>query len=156
MLLDNSIVKSEYDQKRKDLLDELETVEHEQGELLYAAKNDTQLKKRLAEFKAVLEQNEAMNEFDPAVFESMIEKIIIGEVDEQGNKNPYKITFVFKTGYTSDTKAPPPKKAGRPSKKSSEVEVVDAESENNFTCSHEIGHTVIMLMWYIIYNNILI
>ena len=145
LLLDNSIVKSEYDQKRKDLLDELETAEHEQGELLSAAKNDTQLKKRLAEFKTVLEQNEAMNEFDPAVFESMIEKVIIGEVDEQSNKNPYKITFVFKTGYTSDTEAPPPKKAGRPSKKSNEVEVVDAESENNFTCSHEIGHTCVIL-----------
>jgi len=55
-----------------------------------------------------------MTEFDPVAFESMIEKVIIGEVGEQGNKNSYKITFVFKTGYI-----PPPKKAGRPSKKSS-------------------------------------
>ena len=39
-----------------------------------------------------------MTEFDPVVFESIIEKVIIGEVDEQDNKNPYKITFVFKTG----------------------------------------------------------
>jgi len=115
LLLDNTIEKSEYDPKRNDLLDELEISEQEQGELLFAIKNDKQLKKRLAEFKAVLEQNEAMNEFDPVVFESMIEKIIIGEVDEQGNKNPNKIIFVFKTGYTADSIAPPPKKAGRPS-----------------------------------------
>ena len=109
LLLDNSIKKSEYDLKREDLLDELETTGQEQSELLSAVKNDSQLKKRLAEFKAVLEQNEVMNEFDPAVFESMIEKVIIGEVDEQGNKNPYKITFVFKTGYTSDADAPLPR-----------------------------------------------
>jgi hypothetical protein len=125
LLLDNSIEKSEYDVKRKDLLDELETTAQEQSELLSAVKNDSQLKKRLAEFKAVLEQSAVMNEFDPAIFESMIEKIIIGEVDEQGNKNPNKITFVFKTGYTSDAYAQPPKKAGRPSKKNNEPEIVE-------------------------------
>jgi len=148
LLLDNSISKAEYDQKRSDLLDELEAAELEQDELLSAVKNDTQLKKRLAEFKAVLEQNQAMNEFDPTVFENMIEKISIGEIDEQGNKNPYKITFVFKTGYTSDTNAPPPNKAGRPSRKSSEVEDGAVESKNNFTCSHEIGHTAVTMPCY--------
>jgi len=30
-----------------------------------------------------------MNEFDASVFESMIEKIIIGEVDEEGNRTHY-------------------------------------------------------------------
>jgi len=55
--------------------------------------------------------------------------VIIGELDEPGNKDPYKITFVFKTGYTSEADAPPPKKAGRPSKKSNEVEVLTGEIE---------------------------
>jgi len=148
LLLDNSIEKSEYDLKRKDVLDELETAEQEQSELSSAIKNDSQLKKRLAEFKAVLEQSTVMNEFDPVIFESMIEKIIIGELDEQGNKNPRKIIFVFKTGYTSDAYAELPKKAGRPSKKNNEVEVID--SENNFTCSHISGHTVVVftLLYY--------
>jgi len=145
LLLDNSIEKSEYDLKRKGLLDELETAGQEQSELLSAVKSDTQLKKRLAEFKAVLEKNEAMTEFDPAVFESMVEKIIIGEIDEQGNKNPYKITFVFKTGYTSEADAPPPKKAGRPSKKSREVETGIVGTEKNNTCSYISGHTVVTL-----------
>jgi len=143
LLLDNSIAKSEYDQKREDLLDELEEADQEQQELQSAVKNDSQLKKRLAEFKVVLEKNEAMNEFDPAVFESMIEKIIIGEVDEDGNKNPYKIIFVFKTGYTSDAEASPPKKAGRPSRKDGGGGTGIVEAENNLTCSHEIGHTVV-------------
>ena len=85
-----------------------------------------------------------MNKFDPVVFENMVEKVIIGDVDEQ-NKSPYKIIFVFKTGYTSETDAPPPKKAGRPSKKSNEVEAATGEVEKNNTCSHEIGHTVVRL-----------
>jgi len=144
LLLDSSIEKSEYDLKRMELLDELETADQEQSELLSAVKNDTQLKKRLAEFKAVLERNEAMIEFDPVVFESIIEKVIIGEVDDKGNKDPYKITFVFKTGYTSESNAPPPKKAGRPSKKGSKGGGGVATFENNNTCSHEIGHTVVV------------
>ena len=143
LLLDNSIEKSEYDLKRKDLLDEMDVAEQEQNELVLAVQGDSQLKKRLAEFKAVLEQSAVMNEFDPVIFESMIERVIIGEVDEQDNKNPRKITFVFKTGYTSDAYAELPKKAGRPSRKSTEVEVVD--SENNFTCSHVSGHTIVTL-----------
>jgi len=49
------------------------------------------LKKPLSEFKVVLEKNEAMNDFDPAVFENMIEKIIIGEVDEQAIRIPTRL-----------------------------------------------------------------
>ena len=139
LFLNNSIEKPEYDSKRSELIAKLEKVEQEQSELQSAVKSDSQLKKRLAEFKAVLEQNEVMKEFDPAVFESMIEKVIIGEVDEQGNKNPNKIIFVFKTGYTSDTDAPPPKKAGRPSKENNKAGM--AEDEKNIMCSHEIGRT---------------
>jgi len=122
----------------------LATANQEQKELSSAVKNDSQLKKRLAEFKAVLERNKAMTKFDPVVFESMVEKVIIGEVDDEGNKDPYKITFVFKTGYTSEADAPPPKKAGRPSKKSSKGGGGGVGLEKNYTCSHEIGHTVVL------------
>jgi len=91
------------------------TAEQEQAELAASVKNDTELKKRLADFKKFLESSETMTEFDPAVFESMVEKVIIGEIDELGNKNPYKITFVFKTGYKIGSSVPP-KKVGRKNK----------------------------------------
>jgi hypothetical protein len=42
----------------------------------------------------------------------MVEKVIIGEIDEDGNKNPYKITFVFKTGFKTETSLQP-NKVGR-------------------------------------------
>lgn len=35
------------------------------------------------------------------MFESIVEKVIIGESDENGNANPYKLTFVYKTGYSN-------------------------------------------------------
>src|SRR5699024_7803335 len=49
----------------------------------------------------VLEKNEVLTEFDRCVFESIVEKVIIGEVDENGNTNPYKLTFIYKTEYSN-------------------------------------------------------
>ncbi len=39
-----------------------------------------------------------MDEFDGEIFESLIDKIVIGNTDEQGNTNPFLFTFVFKAG----------------------------------------------------------
>src|SRR5699024_3057316 len=52
-------------------------------------------------FRKVLEKNEVLTEFDRCVFESIVEKVIIGEVDENGNTNPYKLTFIYKTEYSN-------------------------------------------------------
>mgnify|MGYP000647597784 CR=1 FL=1 len=37
-----------------------------------------------------------MEEFDRGIFESIIEKVIVGGYDENGEKDPYKITFIYK------------------------------------------------------------
>ena len=42
-----------------------------------------------------------MEEFDRGIFESIIEKVIVGGYDENGEKDPYKITFIYKTGFTN-------------------------------------------------------
>lgn len=43
-----------------------------------------------------------MEEFDRGIFESIIEKVIVGGYDEDGNKDPYKITFIYKTGFKNE------------------------------------------------------
>ena len=40
-----------------------------------------------------------LKEFDRNVFESIIEKVIVGGYDEAGNADPSMITFVYKTGF---------------------------------------------------------
>ncbi len=45
-----------------------------------------------------LEQNEVLEEFDRYVFESIVEKVIVGGINEDGNKGPAQLTFVYKTG----------------------------------------------------------
>ena len=43
-----------------------------------------------------------LQEFDRGIFESIIEKVIVGGYDEDGNKDPYKITFIYKTGFRNE------------------------------------------------------
>ncbi|MCI5503351.1 MAG: recombinase family protein [Eubacterium sp.] len=65
-------------------------------------RKEKSLSARIKEFKKELLNNQILEEFDRAVFESLIEKVIIGGYDEDGNKDPYKITFIYKTGFRND------------------------------------------------------
>lgn len=60
------------------------------------------LKRRLADFKKALSENHVLEEFDRGIFESVIERVIVGGFDEDGNKDPYKITFIYKTGFKNE------------------------------------------------------
>lgn len=64
--------------------------------------DEVSLKKRIAEFKKALSQNEVLEVFDRGIFESIVEKVIVGGYDDDGNKDPYKITFIYKTGFRND------------------------------------------------------
>ena len=39
-----------------------------------------------------------IKEFDRDIMDSLIDKVVIEATDEDGNPNPYVITFVFKAG----------------------------------------------------------
>jgi hypothetical protein len=53
----------------------------------------------MKDFKSMLERKEVLKDFDRYVFESIVEKVIVGEIDEDGKVDPYKLTFVYKTGF---------------------------------------------------------
>ena len=66
------------------------------------ADEERTLQKRIADFKKALSHNEVLEEFDRGIFESIIEKVIVGGYDENGEKDPYKITFIYKTGFKNE------------------------------------------------------
>ena len=66
------------------------------------ADEESSLQKRIADFKKALSHNEVLEEFDRGIFESIIEKVIVGGYDENGEKDPYKITFIYKTGFKNE------------------------------------------------------
>ncbi len=57
-------------------------------------------KRRMAELRKTLENEEILDEFDRVVFESIIDKVIIGGYDEDGTPDTYKLTFVLKGNQT--------------------------------------------------------
>jgi len=64
--------------------------------------DEDSLQRRVADFRKALSQNEVLEEFDRGIFESIIEKVLVGGFDEEGNKDPYKITFIYKTGFKNE------------------------------------------------------
>lgn len=64
--------------------------------------DEDSLQRRIADFRKALSQNKVLEEFDRGIFESIIEKVIVGGFDEEGNKDPYKITFIYKTGFKNE------------------------------------------------------
>jgi len=120
--LDGSIDKATYKEKSAEINSKLEQLESKCQGLLGMADDEKDNKRRLLEFKRTLEQNGALEKFDRYVFESIVEKVIIGTVDEAGNKDPYKLTFIYKTGY-EDSKDSEKFKPSRKNKKSNPAEL---------------------------------
>ena len=83
---------------KRDLSNEKAKLEYLQQQL----DEESSLQRRIADFKKALSQNEVLEEFDRGIFESIIEKVIVGGYDENGEKDPYKITFIYKTGFKNE------------------------------------------------------
>lgn len=54
------------------------------------------VEKRMAELRLTLENEEILDEFDRVVFESIIDRVLVGGFNEDGTVDPYKLTFVLK------------------------------------------------------------
>jgi hypothetical protein len=50
-------------------------------------------------FLKTLKEKEELTEFNDNVFNSVIEKVIIGEKNEDGTSNPYMVSFIFTGGF---------------------------------------------------------
>lgn len=99
MRLEDTIDKETYDRKYLDLSSQIEQLQKECESLQDAAETETTMRKRVAMFRQTLEQNEVLDTFDRHIFESIVEKVIVGGYDSDGNKDPYMIVFVYKTGF---------------------------------------------------------
>ena len=98
MRLEEIIDKETYESKYADLVSKQEQLVEERQKLQETSDNEKDIKKRLKEFKKTLEQNEVLDKFDRYVFESIVEKVIVGGLDENGNVDPAQLIFVYKTG----------------------------------------------------------
>ena len=102
--LEGILDKASFEVKHIELIQELEKVKFNEKEIQEAVNKEGDLQDRINTFRKLFEDNEFLEKFDREIFESVIDKIIVGKIDENGDVNPYSITFVFKTGLEIEKK----------------------------------------------------
>ena len=137
MRLEDVIDSETYEAKFSNMTQKQEDLIKERIKLQETALNEKDIKRRLKEFKKTLEQNEVLTEFDRYVFESIVEKVIVGGYDEEDNIDPAQLVFVYKTGFKNSldgNKFKPQRKNARGNRKSKEL-CSHATNEVNSLCS---------------------
>ena len=99
--LEGTIDKSVYSMKHRELDLTLGNLVNEKEQIEQSFGNEADFEKRVKHLRRVLEKNETLASFDRSVFESIVEKIIVGNIDKDGKTDPYKLTFIYKTGYSN-------------------------------------------------------
>ena len=96
MMLDDKISKEAYDEKYEELNRKLKKANDEKNVLSQNVLSQKNIQNRMRELRAKLAGADVLDKFDRVVFESIVQKVIVGEVAEDGTVDPYKLTFVLK------------------------------------------------------------
>ena len=96
MLLDDKISKDAYDEKYDEFTIKISRAKEERDYFLVNANTQHNVGKRMKELRQRLTEVDVLDTFDRVVFESIVEKVIVGDVNEDGSVDPYKLTFVLK------------------------------------------------------------
>ena len=138
MRLEEVLDKETYESKYLDLSGQIERLQAQHRDLQEAAETESTMKKRIADFRRTLEQNNVLDKFDRYIFESIVEKVIVGGYDEEGHKDPAKLTFIYKTGFHSHmdgTAFKPPRKNSKAAKQAAGL-CSHPTDEVGALCSH--------------------
>lgn len=104
MRVDDIIDKDTYEAKYTELKNQMEKLKSDQTDLKSSLTERNDLKKRMKAFREIYEKNEPLKEFDRQIFESVVDQVILGKTYEDGENNPYSVTFIFKTGFEMEGK----------------------------------------------------
>ncbi len=96
LLIDGRIEQEAYEEKNLSFQRKLHQLTEEKDYLEENIGKQKNVSKRLEQLRKTLEQEDALDEFDRMVFESIVEKVIVGGYDQDGNPTPYKLTFILK------------------------------------------------------------
>lgn len=143
MRLEEIIDKETYEQKYFDLSSQIDQLQKQREDLQQSAETESTMKRRISEFRKTLEQNEVLNTFDRYVFESIVEKVIVGGYDENGNKDPSMLTFIYKTGFENSVDGAnfkPPRKNSKAAKQCADL-CSDTTDEVNAMCFYHSNDT---------------
>lgn len=95
--LENSITEETFKEKNYELERKIKSVRKLREQRENNLNNDNAVKDRIVEIKEFLKNSQLITKFDKEIFKLLVDKVIIGEIDKDGNANPYVINFILKT-----------------------------------------------------------
>lgn len=95
--LENSITEEAFKEKNYELERKIKAVRKLREQRENNLNNDNVVKDRIVEIKEFLKNSQLITKFDNEIFKLLVDKVIIGEIDKDGNADPYVISFVLKT-----------------------------------------------------------
>lgn len=98
MKLDDYDNKEAYISKEKEINDELKKINEQIEECKIIESTNKNISNQLKIVEKMLDTPNTIKDFNKDIFENLVEKIIIGEVDENGNINSKVIRFILKIG----------------------------------------------------------
>lgn len=95
---DNIIDKEIYESKENELKLRLDEIHNKKTEIHKLQEKNKSLSDRFNKIEQTLMEHKKLKEFDRDIFDSIVDCIIVGDTDANGNENPYVITFILNTG----------------------------------------------------------
>ena len=104
LLLYGTIDKKIYTERKDELDKKIKKLEKQKQELSKDVEDETIINSGRNKIKDFFENEKfVLERFDKEIFETLVHKVIIGETKENGEKDPYVINFVFKSGFEYNT-----------------------------------------------------
>lgn len=100
--LDNTITEETFKEKNNEIERRIRNIQKQIEHKASTVNKEDNLKSKMEEIKNLLKSHDIITEFDREIFDILVDKVIIGEIDEKGNKNPYVISFILKSSKKSD------------------------------------------------------
>ena len=94
--LEKTITKDAYEEKYKKMDREIEALKERQLKRDFSEREDKE--ERLAKFHQMLKNNEILDEFDPDIFLSIVDYVMVGGYNKEGVAKPDQLCFIYKTG----------------------------------------------------------
>lgn len=100
--LDNTITEEAFKEKNHEIERRIRNIQKQIENKASTVNKEDNLKSKMEEIKNLLKSHDIITEFDREVFDILVDKVIIGEIDEDGSKNPYVVNFILKSSKKSD------------------------------------------------------
>ena len=94
-MLDGSVDKATYEEKKAEMDETQKELEYRISTYKAEMKEALDYEERIEDFRKLLMENRDLEVFDRAVFESVIDNVIIGGYDENNTPDPAMITFIY-------------------------------------------------------------